>query len=166
MAKIHNLLGMSMERAYDKTQCSDDIKPGDFLLVDDGIAMMDGAWPVMISGVSGVFHAYHDNDEGRALRAAALAQYKALEAGEAGEAPAPAAALILSTTQAEEVYSAMCHLNNVYGKLDVGLNTHGSGFVQVRETPSGEVWIHGGHGIGAECYPDQAAFAAAYGLGA
>lgn len=70
MAKIHNLLGMSMERAYDKTQCTDDIKPGDFLLVEDGIAMMDGAYPVMISGMSGVFHEYHTNtQEGRALRA-------------------------------------------------------------------------------------------------
>lgn len=89
MTTIHNLLDMSMEAAYDETQTNDGIKSGDFLLVEDGIAMMDRAWPVMISGTSGVFHAYHDTDEGRALRAAALARYEALEAA---EAPAPARA--------------------------------------------------------------------------
>ena len=118
MAKIHNLLGMSMERAYDKTQCSDDIKPGDFLLVEDGIAMMDGAYPVMISGMSGVFHEYHTNtQEGRALRDAALARYEALEA--AGDAADATVAVDLSEVPAvnaarlEAIAQADAHLNNV-----------------------------------------------------
>ena len=162
MAKIHNLLGMSMERAYDKTQCSDDIKPGDFLLVDDGIAMMDGAYPVMISGVSGVFHAYHDTDEGRALRAAALAEFNALEAAEATR--------ILTKAQAEAVYSAMCALNNVYGRIaHLSLDLHPGRAVSINETPEGEVlisWLDAGHCAQSERHLGQAAFAAAYGLGA
>lgn len=89
MTTIHNLLDMSMDMAYAETQTNDSIKSGDFLLVEDGIAMLDGAYPVMLSGTSGVFHAYHDTDEGREQRAAALARYEALEAA---EAPAPAAA--------------------------------------------------------------------------
>lgn len=100
MTTIHNLLDMSMDMAYGKTQCDDSIKSGDFLLVEDGIAMLDGAYPVMLSGMSGVFHAYHDTESGRALRAAALARYEALEAAEAAEAaPAPARQDIILRTE-------------------------------------------------------------------
>lgn len=175
MTTIHNLLDMSMDMAYAETQTNDSIKSGDFLLVEDGIAMMDVAYPVMLSGTSGVFHAYHDTDEGRALRAAALARYEALEAAEAVEAPAPApaAALILTKAQAEAIYSAMCALNNVGGKVDAYVpnlsNPAKKGhLVAVREMGATTVEVRAGFDEEEERedYRNQAAFAAAYGLGA
>lgn len=171
MTTIHNLLNMSMDMAYAETQTNDSIKSGDFLLVEDGIAMMDRAWPVMISGTSGVFHAFHDTESGRALRAAALARYEALEAAEAGEAPAPA--LILTKAQAEAIYSAMCVMNNVGGKVDAYVpnlsNPAKKGhLVAVREMGATTVEVRAGFAEGAERedYRNQAAFATAYGLGA
>lgn len=173
MPIIHNLLDMSMEAAYDETQTNSNIKSGDFLLVEDGIAMLAGACPVMLSGTSGVFHAYHDTESGRALRAAALARYEALEAAEAGEAPAPAAALILTKAQAEAIYSAMCVLNNVGGKVDAYVpnlsNPAKKGhLVAVREMGATTIEVRAGFAEEEERedYRNQAAFAAAYGLGA
>lgn len=170
MTTIHNLLDMSMDMAYAETQTNDGIKSGDFLLVEDGIAMLDGAYPVMLSGTSGVFHAYHDTESGRALRAAALARYEALEAA---EAPAPARALILTKAQAEGIYSAMCALNNLGGKVDAYVpnlsNPAKKGhLVAVREMGATTIEVRAGFDEEEERedYRNQAAFAAAYGLGA
>lgn len=173
MPIIHNLLDMSMEAAYDETQTNSNIKSGDFLLVEDGIAMLDGAYPVMLSGTSGVFHEYHlEKPEGRALRAAALARYEALEAAEAAEA-GDAPALILTKAQAEGIYSAMCALNNLGGKVDAYVpnlsNPKKKGhFVAVREMGATTIEVRAGFDEEEERedYRDPAAFAAAYDLGA
>jgi hypothetical protein len=45
-----------MSEAYDFTQCSSIILDGDIMLVDDGVAVMVEAWPVMAVGESKVFH--------------------------------------------------------------------------------------------------------------
>lgn len=57
MHTIHNLLSLSMNEAYDYTQYSDAVKDGDTLIVSDGVAVMNEAWPVMLTGESTVFHA-------------------------------------------------------------------------------------------------------------
>ena len=54
--KTHNLTALSMSEAYDETQCNDEIKDGDILLVQDGVAILVEAWPVMAVGESTVFH--------------------------------------------------------------------------------------------------------------
>lgn len=54
--KTHNLKALSMSEAYDETQCSDEIKDGDILLVQDGVAVLVEAWPIMVVGESTVFH--------------------------------------------------------------------------------------------------------------
>jgi len=54
--KTHNLRDFTMSAAYDETQCSDEIKDGDILLVQDGVAVLVEAWPVMVVGDSTVFH--------------------------------------------------------------------------------------------------------------
>jgi hypothetical protein len=54
--KTHNLKTLTMGEAYDETQCSDEIKDGDILLVQDGVAVMVEAWPIMVVGESTVFH--------------------------------------------------------------------------------------------------------------
>lgn len=72
-------------------------------------------------------------------------------------------ALILNQAQAEAVYSAMCALNNVGGRIDVLIPNPGGVIVQVQEMQHGEVWVFFGS-LGSENYADQSAFAAAYGL--
>lgn len=64
---------------------------------------------------------------------------------------------ILTPAQAEAVYSAMCHLNNVGGRFACTL---GDG---VCVEAWGSVRIFGRIGV-TETYPDQSAFATAYGL--
>lgn len=54
--KVHDLTALSMSSAYDETQTAEHIKPGDLLVVQDGIAILDAAWPVMIVGESKHFH--------------------------------------------------------------------------------------------------------------
>lgn len=56
MTNVIDLRDMSMGDAYDETQTRDDIHHGDVLLVRDGVAILDRAWPIMFSGVSEVFH--------------------------------------------------------------------------------------------------------------
>lgn len=56
MTQTIDLRHLSMEEAYDATQMRDDIRHGDVLLVQDGIAILDRAWPIMFSGTSKVFH--------------------------------------------------------------------------------------------------------------
>lgn len=70
--------------------------------------------------------------------------------------------LILTPAQAQAVYSAMCALNNVGGRID---NIFVGGSALVRETHSGRVRVLSALGAGEkETYRDQSAFAAAYGL--
>lgn len=75
--------------------------------------------------------------------------------------------LILTTAQAQAVYSAMCALKSVGAKLDteVPVGSAGSGMIaRVYEAHSGAVAVCAGRSDPVEHYVDQAAFAAAYGL--
>lgn len=70
---------------------------------------------------------------------------------------------ILNQSQAEAVYSAMCHLNNVGGRIAVTFGER----VRVMEMANGAVHVRqhlGGAWEPAELYADQSAFATAYGL--
>lgn len=70
--------------------------------------------------------------------------------------------LILTTAQAQAVYSAMCALNAVGGKVETYID---EAFALVREQFSGCVRVVSIRGDGnREEYADQSAFAAAYGL--
>lgn len=77
-------------------------------------------------------------------------------------------ALILTPAQAEAVYSAMCALNNVGARIDAFLE----GAFHAREMADGRVVVHivpnvtfpGSHAAEPEIYPNQSAFATAYGL--
>lgn len=51
--KIIDLRDLDMGRAYDFTQ-GDQVQHGDVLLVSDGVAIMDRAWPVMVAGAAGL----------------------------------------------------------------------------------------------------------------
>jgi len=55
MPKVINLQLVDMGQAYDFTQCGP-VDHGDVLLVADGVAVLDRAWPVMVAGESEVFH--------------------------------------------------------------------------------------------------------------
>lgn len=68
---------------------------------------------------------------------------------------------ILSKAQAEAVYSAMCALNNVSGRINVEVEG-----VNAAENRDGSisVWADSGMSDDQEVYDSQAAFAAAYGL--
>jgi len=57
--KIIDLQGLAMGEAYDFTQYGP-VHHGDVLLVSDGVAVLDRAWPVMVSGRSDVFHRLAD----------------------------------------------------------------------------------------------------------
>ena len=56
MHKVIDLRRFTMSEAYDFTQCNNIILDGDIMLVDDGVAVMVEAWPVMAAGKSTVFH--------------------------------------------------------------------------------------------------------------
>ena len=80
---------------------------------------------------------------------------------------------ILNPSQAEAVYSAMCHLNNVSGKIKVTLPRPGwffisdGSFIKVFEDDEGFVKIRStlNHSLVAdEFYDNQSAFATAYNL--
>ncbi len=67
---------------------------------------------------------------------------------------------ILDQSQAEAVYSAMCHLNNVGGALSALI-----GGIRVEETHCGGVQVWALHtNSKPEHYANQSAFATAYGL--
>lgn len=66
--------------------------------------------------------------------------------------------MILNKSQAEAVYSAMCALNNVAGRLDCTVQE----ITNVRESVIGTVYVKSGKLL--ESHTDQNAFAAAYGL--
>lgn len=80
--------------------------------------------------------------------------------------------MILNQSQAEAVYSAMCALNNVNGRLHARMSGRYEGSIVHCVEQSGgrgQLQIYWGdpsgnpHGL-AEHYPNQAAFATAYGL--
>lgn len=56
MPKIVNLCGIDGEYLYAETQCNDDIKDGDVLVCDNGVAIMVSAWPVSVSNNMLDFH--------------------------------------------------------------------------------------------------------------
>ena len=68
--------------------------------------------------------------------------------------------MILAQAQAEAVYSAMCALNNVAGRINCTVQE----FITVKETVLGHVYVSHMNREGLERYEDQAAFATAYGL--
>lgn len=68
---------------------------------------------------------------------------------------------ILIQSQAEAVYSAMCALNNVSGRLYATLELE-LGDLDVREYQGGEIFVSIGGSV--ERFVDQSAFAAAYRL--
>ena len=65
---------------------------------------------------------------------------------------------ILNQAQAEAVYNAMCHLNNVGMRLDANIKS-----TRVVEGPRGGIMVFG-YAQDTEHYADQSAFATAYGL--
>lgn len=69
---------------------------------------------------------------------------------------------ILSQSKAEAVYSAMCALNNIAIEMKSTFNSHGE-LVFVSAMTDGRVRVEL-VGITDEIYPNQAAFATAYGL--
>jgi hypothetical protein len=73
--KIIDMQALDMGQAYDFTQYGP-VHHGDVLLVSDGVAVLDRAWPVMVSGRSDVFHRLADG----ITWAAALAELAADEA--------------------------------------------------------------------------------------
>ncbi|MFD5763615.1 hypothetical protein ACFWIZ_53015 [Streptomyces sp. NPDC127044] len=83
---VHRFAGTSAE-AYDATQCRDDIRDGDVLVVEaEGVVgFLDAAWPVAITKAHGEFHGlkgpareYHD---GRFAASAEVAERIAAELG-------------------------------------------------------------------------------------
>lgn len=73
---------------------------------------------------------------------------------------------VLNKTQAEAVYSAMCALNNVGGKVKAMFGDVSTEGINVFES-AGEVhvaWVRTCDVLHAEIYPDRSAFATAYGL--
>ena len=67
--------------------------------------------------------------------------------------------MILTQAQAEAVYSAMCSLNNVSGRIDAHISSAG----RVVECANGVVLVTA-YGKQSEDYSSQSAFATAYGL--
>jgi hypothetical protein len=57
--QVIDLQSLAMGQAYDFTQYGP-VHHGDVLLVSDGVAVLDRAWPVMVSGRSDVFHRLAD----------------------------------------------------------------------------------------------------------
>ncbi|MNL59839.1 hypothetical protein D3C87_1835980 [compost metagenome] len=75
---------------------------------------------------------------------------------------APTPALILNSHQAEAVYSAMCALNNVSGKIECEID----GCIKVIERSNGNIDVSSTKQFSEEYYDDQGAFRDAYGLDA
>ncbi len=71
---------------------------------------------------------------------------------------------ILSTAQAQAVYSAMCALNNISVNFDTMWRADDGESVRITENKYGVLVRKGGESGVSEHYDDQAAFAAAYGL--
>ncbi len=78
-----------------------------------------------------------------------------------------AEAKILTATRANAIYSAMCALNDVGGRIArMAINIDGMRAISAAELPSGGIDIcqMSDDGLITESYADQAAFVAAYGL--
>ena len=77
--------------------------------------------------------------------------------------------MILTQAQAEAVYSAMCALNNVGGRLHARIKATPGALIHVNELPSGHMQLWPGDAVGnptgpLESHHNQSAFATAYGL--
>jgi hypothetical protein len=68
--------------------------------------------------------------------------------------------MILNKSQAEAVYSAMCVLNNVNGKIDVYID----GCIQVIECSRNRILVTKAREAHEERYENQNAFREAYGI--
>ena len=92
MNQTIDLRHLSMSEAYDETQTNENIGHGAVLLVQDGIAILDRAWPIMFSGTSEVFHMLapetnwsdieldqRDHEHRRAIESAVLAAQQLLK---------------------------------------------------------------------------------------
>lgn len=100
--------------------------------------------------------------------ASPVAMSAEVAAHEAGEGE-PATRRILKKPQAEAVYIAMCTLNKVGAKVDVTFGNPDDGIhvYEYKWPGSKNVYVYGmsmGVVMRDECYADQSAFAAAYGL--
>ena len=74
------------------------------------------------------------------------------------------ASLVLTVTQAEAVYAAMCSLNNISARFHaLDLQMPGRPIIQVHEAEDGSIVISTLHQR-LEMYANQAAFALAYRL--
>jgi len=72
--------------------------------------------------------------------------------------------MILNQAQAEAVYSAMCALNNVGGRIAAMMEFKTKNEVQVTQQADGQVLVLKDIGLTCERHADQAAFANAYNL--
>lgn len=68
--------------------------------------------------------------------------------------------MILTKDQAKAIYTAMCGMNNVSGRILCNIATS----IRVQETVSGTVFVQDISREEAEGYNNQNAFASAYGL--
>lgn len=92
----------------------------------------------------------------------AIAARKAIERMQAEDSGQ--SALILTKTQAEAVYSAMCALNNVNALISAFIRTDSGKFIEIHDEGNGiALWSKEVDLPGKETYADQSAFAA-YGL--
>ena len=77
--KVHDLAHLSHGEAYDRTQTDENIKDGDVLKVNGGVAVLNKAWPVMVHGKSESLHEFkpghtiHTVDSGRYAASGKLA---------------------------------------------------------------------------------------------
>ena len=87
----------STSEGYDETQCSDDVRDGDILLVpSEGVAgFMAEAWPTAATKEHGHFHRIADTDVARAFHAEGLAVARAVWAAYRAAEPADVAPLVL-----------------------------------------------------------------------
>lgn len=60
--KVHTFTDMSSGNVYNESQCSDDIKMGDILVVLDEkvVGFLLSAWPVAVTVDHGAFHCFED----------------------------------------------------------------------------------------------------------
>jgi hypothetical protein len=75
--------------------------------------------------------------------------------------------MVLNTSQAQAVYSAMCALNNVGGRIKTEITQGRDDELRVLEMDDGSVsilYVETGRVADSERYTNQAAFAIAYGL--
>lgn len=72
--------------------------------------------------------------------------------------------MILNQAQAEAIYSAMCALNNVGGRIAVMIDFNKASEREIVQDNYGNVLVKSDLGMKVERHTSQAAFAAAYSL--